>query len=657
MGSVDNGAQRASRQTVTATLAESRSKPSSLGRLRWTPVLVLVLLVLGGQYLGSAPRNATSATSDILMPRSELLALPTTGTAWTALKAVADASLPAPDLCNIDSDHHLRTLAAAVVYARTGITSYATKARAAILAALPTQVVGCSQAALALGRQLFAYVVSADLIGLSGTADSTFRSWLASIRTKNIGGHPVWNSLVGTHRLSPNNWGAYAGASRIAADLYLGDAADLDAAAKVTRGFLGDRTAYAGFTQNLSSAAISWTCTGSVLTYTPTDGACTRGGINLDGGVAADVSRGGSLRWPPADPGISYQLEAIQGLGLQVELLHRHGYSDAWSWSSSALRRMAGVVTRSAASGGTGWNGTHAARQMPWLLNLRYGTSIPTVSSGMGRAIGFTDWLYGSRSGSAAPAPTPKPTAAPTATPPPTSQPQPTPTPTPTQPASRSAPTMQSVTVVLGRTAVPTAGVPSLVRWSVGSTSDGVKRYDLQVRVDSGSYQTLALATPLTTARWVTLSAGHRYGFRVRAVDRSGRIGTWRTATTVRGVTVSDASTAIGYRGTWGSAGYALYLGRAAHYTRATGATATFRFSGTAFAIIGPMGPGRGRSTVYVDGRAVATIDQVASSFHARNVLLARNLAAGTHTITIRALGTSGRPMVAIDAIEILSPS
>jgi hypothetical protein len=32
---------------------------------------------------------------------------------------------------------------------------------------------------------------------------------------------------------------------------------------------------------------------------------------------------------------------------------------------------------------------------MPWLLNLRYGTSIPTATAGMGRAIGFTDWLYG----------------------------------------------------------------------------------------------------------------------------------------------------------------------------------------------------------------------------------------------------------------------
>lgn len=48
-------------------------------------------------------------------------------------------------------------------------------------------------------------------------------------------------------------------------------------------------------------------------------------------------------------------------------------YGSAWGWSSNAVRRMAGAVTRSKASGGTGWNETSLARQMPWLLNKRYG--------------------------------------------------------------------------------------------------------------------------------------------------------------------------------------------------------------------------------------------------------------------------------------------
>ena len=271
----------------------------------------LALIAALGPWSAQPAAGATG--NYLLMPRAELLARPTTGTAWTALKAVADGAFSTPNLCDQNSKHHLQTLAAALVYARTGIASYATKAQAAIMAALPTQVVGCNNAVLALGRQLTAYVLAADLSSLrTSSSGPAFATWLSAIRTKNIGGHSIWYSIKGTHENSPNNWGAYAGAARIAADLYLGDTTDLAAAAKVTQGFLGDRTAYAGFNKNLSSAALSWSCSGAA-TYTPVNWACFKSGINVNGGVVSDISRGGSLRWPPADPGIPYQLDSISG--------------------------------------------------------------------------------------------------------------------------------------------------------------------------------------------------------------------------------------------------------------------------------------------------------------------------------------------------------
>src|SRR6185436_2024774 len=97
-----------------------------------------------------------------------------------------------------------------------------TKARNGVMAAISTLHVGCNNATLSLGRQLMAYVLAADFAHLTGTADATFRSWLSSVRTKIIGGHSKWDSLYHTHIRSANNWGAFAGASRIAASLYLG---------------------------------------------------------------------------------------------------------------------------------------------------------------------------------------------------------------------------------------------------------------------------------------------------------------------------------------------------------------------------------------------------------------------------------------------------
>ena len=332
----------------------------------------------------------------LLMSRARLMSLPMTGTAWSYLKSIADGSLGAPDLCNQDNKHDVRTLAVALAYARTGHAAYYAKVRDAIMSAIGTIQVGCNNAVLSLGRQLGAYVLAADFINLSGADDVAFRTWLTGIRNRDLGGHSRWYTLTGTHNDSNNNWGAFAGASRIAASLYLGDTDDVAAAARVVRGFLGDRSAYAGFRTGLSAEELEWTCTSSAMTYTPVDAACTMSSINLNGAIAGDIYRGGGLQWPANDPGVPYTLEALQGLTLQVELLYQNGYSDAWTWSDSALRRAAGFINRSGLAGGTTWNYSSASYHVPWLLNARYGIDLPTRAAGYGRVFGYTDWLYGS---------------------------------------------------------------------------------------------------------------------------------------------------------------------------------------------------------------------------------------------------------------------
>ncbi len=669
MSSVRHGAQWASSPQMTSSGADAlaspatpapqppapdldpRSRPHGTRRRSRTSSaaalsigLVLALLVTVAAWT----TTASAAGGYILMPRSELLARPMSGTAWANLKNVADGSLGSADACDINADHHLRTLAAALVFARTGDAAYGTKARAGVMAGMASQNDGCSQAVLSLGRQLTAYVLAADFAGLSGANETAFRTWLSAIRTKNIGGHSTRNAITTTHKISSNNWGAYAGASRIAADLYLGDTTDLAAAAKVTRGFLGERAQYAGFRDNLESDDLSWSCSGSAATFTPVNPACTKSGINIDGGIVSDISRAGSLKWPPGSTGVQYQLDSIQGLGLQVELLYRNGYANAWSWSSSALKRMAGLVTRSDNAGGTGWNQTNTSRQMPWLLNKRYGTSIPQAASGMGRGIGFTDWLYGNGGGGTAPKPTKKPTPKPTKKP----------TPIPAPPGGGSKPEVNTPSLRLAKkTTTPAAGVPALVSWSLAGSKSGLRRYELQYRVDGGAYKKLSLTSAGSKSRWVTLTSGHDYTFRVRAVDKAGRVGDWKTVGPRTGQNVSDASSSITWKGKWGSVKLKTYLRGAAHWTKTKGATATLRFKGTGVAVVGPIGSTRGKAQVYLDGKLVATVDLKAARFHPRRVVFATNVKNGSHTIVIKALGTRGRPTVAIDAIYIVAPS
>jgi hypothetical protein len=379
-------------------------------RNRWPRRLAQIALVAIGVGLlaSSNPGIAGSPTAPVgrtaddylLMPRAELLSLPTSGAAWDNLKATADADWGAPDLCDQDVKHGALALAGALVYARTGTAAYAAKTHAAIMAAIGTERSTCS--ILSIGRQLGGYVLAADFIKLAGADGDTFRSWLAAMRTRSFTDHPRWQTLVGTNADAPNNWGAFAGASRIAASLYLGDSADVAQAAEVLRGFLGDRSAWTGFRGQgdtndiLTDTVRAWACDASADGFVPVNPACSHSGIDLDGAIVNDVSRDGlGLTWPVGPTGIGYTLESLQGLVLQAELLYRNGYPGVWGWSNNAIERAARLVSRNGAAGGTTWNTSSVNQYVPWLLNYRLGLRLPALPGGYGRIFGYTDWLYG----------------------------------------------------------------------------------------------------------------------------------------------------------------------------------------------------------------------------------------------------------------------
>jgi len=114
---------------------------------------------------------------------------------------------------------------------------------------------------------------------------------------------------------------------------------------------------------------------------------------------------------------------------------------------------------------------------------------------------------------------------------------------------------------------------------------------------------------------------------------------------------VGETSPAIVYASTWTTARYSAYSGRQVKYATRTGASATIRFTGTGIAWLGPVGPTRGTARVFIDGKAVATVDLRRSTFVARKTLFSRALPAGEHTFRI-VVTSSGRP-VAIDNLIV----
>jgi hypothetical protein len=119
---------------------------------------------------------------------------------------------------------------------------------------------------------------------------------------------------------------------------------------------------------------------------------------------------------------------------------------------------------------------------------------------------------------------------------------------------------------------------------------------------------------------------------------------------------IADSSRRITWNGRWSTARHPSYFGGSVHWTTSAGAKATLVFDGDRIRWIGPTGPTRGRAKVYIDGRLKTTVNLYSARFHARRVLFSSSIADGRHRITIVALATPGRPMVAIDAFEVIDP-
>jgi hypothetical protein len=352
---------------------------------RWRDAIATGAMVLIGAALLLPFGGAQASSGSVLISPEAIRALPMSGTAWTNLLMYATATDGVPDIADQDSNNDVHTLAEALVFVRTGTASFRTRVLANLHGAVGTEAGGRT---LALGRNLPSYVIAADLVNLD-TVDATFntnvfRPWLRSLLSKTMSDGKTLRQI---DEQRPNNWGTHAGAARAAIAVYLGDATELAQTAKVFQGWLGDRSAYAGFKYGSDT---SWQADPSHLVAIDAVGAAKAydgTAIALDGALPDEMRRGGSFQWLPLYTG--YPWEALQGAVLQAEILHHNGF-DSWNWSNKALYRAARFLYKTA-----NWPAVGDDRWQPWLIDARTGATLPRpLTTTPGKNFGFADWLY-----------------------------------------------------------------------------------------------------------------------------------------------------------------------------------------------------------------------------------------------------------------------
>lgn len=317
----------------------------------------------------------------IWIDRASIAMLPTHGAAWDDLTREVSRDCGLPDLSDQEGKTNVCIMAKALVFARTGDIRY----RESVRAALQSIVQGPPYRgrALALGRELAAYVISADIVGLKDfdpDLDARFRVAIKRLLTTPTSDGPA--TLIECHERRPNNWGTHCGGSRAAVAAYLNDRSELTRVAQVFKGYLGDRASYSGF----KYGELAWQCHPESPVGIDPKG-CVVGGHSLDGVLPDDQRRSGPLTWPP--PHENYVYEGLQGAIVQAVILQRAGF-DAFAWGDQALLRAMRWLNETAhftAVGDDTW--------IPYIVNYFYGTDFPAPESTRpGKNVGWTNWTH-----------------------------------------------------------------------------------------------------------------------------------------------------------------------------------------------------------------------------------------------------------------------
>ena len=118
---------------------------------------------------------------------------------------------------------------------------------------------------------------------------------------------------------------------------------------------------------------------------------------------------------------------------------------------------------------------------------------------------------------------------------------------------------------------------------------------------------------------------------------------------------IADGSAAIRYSsGAWSVSTSSALWGRTDHASSKTGATATYTFTGRAFAWVAPRSAIRGKATISVGGVVQATIDLYAASLQPNRIVWSKQWStSATRTVVIKVLGTVGRPRFDVDGFLV----
>jgi beta-N-acetylhexosaminidase len=207
-------------------------------------------------------------------------------------------------------------------------------------------------------------------------------------------------------------------------------------------------------------------------------------------------------------------------------------------------------------------------------------------------------------------------------------------------------------------TRLGTSSTPVRTAWSA-TDACGISGYTLERRVNGGAWAVQSLSSRTATSVAQSLSFGTTYRYVLKATDGAGNTTAWAYGPTIEPFLTEQSGAGVRYNTpNWVTVSNPYASGGSLAYSTAAGASATYKFTGSAVSWVAYRGPNRGSAKVYVDGTYRGTISLYSSIYYARQIVFGANWTAnGTHWITIVNLGTAGHSRVDVDAFVRLVDS
>ena len=200
---------------------------------------------------------------------------------------------------------------------------------------------------------------------------------------------------------------------------------------------------------------------------------------------------------------------------------------------------------------------------------------------------------------------------------------------------------------------VSTSSAWVTTRWTASDSGSGVAASNVGERRDGGAWASLATTAASTRTRNSRLPYLTDVQHRVRARDLVGNLSDFAEGPTIRLRRYSEGTSAATYSSGWTASSNSSALGGGLRYATKSGASVTFRFTGRAVAWISRTSSSLGNARVYIDGTSVGVYGLGGASRY-RQVVFARSVSPGAHTMKIVVLGTSGRPRIDVDGFLVM---